>query len=151
MILNVLRRVLFLVILIFLVYVLFSRQEYVIGKTINKIDSSVLKRSKENEKKDYQDFLSKVKKCAVFDVEALKPKKVLSKKESKKIDKTIKNLRLAGVITAGGQRAVIESKSGSTTFYVQEQEVFLDSIRVDRITNKSVTLRYKGEVFELYL
>ena len=65
--------------------------------------------------------------------------------------KVVENFRLAGVMTSGGAKAIIEDKKKGATIYLKEGETFGDNICVEKINADSVVLTRGGEQAELRL
>lgn len=68
-----------------------------------------------------------------------------------KVNKIVENLRLVGIISMEPKKAIIEDKSAGRTFYLKEEEEFLENTRLKKIMKGSVTIDCCGKSFELYL
>ncbi len=75
-------------------------------------------RSAVREKRDYAAFLAKMDGNRVFTAVARSAALASGGKDT--IAKVIEGLRLAGIMTAGGTKAIIEDKESSETYYVKQ-------------------------------
>jgi len=114
-------------------------------KAIGHLNKNVLRQSN-----DYSAFLAKIDSRHIFAAGHAHEGSALSASKEG-LSKTVENFRLAGVMTSGGAKAIIEDKKKSVTVYVKEGETFGDNISVEKINNDSVSLSRDGEQAELRL
>lgn len=100
--------------------------------------------------KDYSTLLTKIESGHLFAALSRQGAAGASP-AAESLAKTAENFRLAGVITSGGAKAIIEDKKKGATIYVKEGEIFGDNICIEKINNDSVSLSRGGEQAELRL
>ena len=150
-----LRKILFLGIIAVFIYAwpcFFSKNHYVFEEIISKQVSAAEKspQVEQQSSKDYSAFLKDVERRRIFSPPKIeKPSK--PRVDRNKLSRIIKDLRLAGIISGDNKRAVIEDKKQNNTYYLRQNEEFMNNIKVIKIGNNSVVLEIQGEKFELFL
>lgn len=155
--LRLLREFLFSIIIFLCIYInysIFIKRDYRKNEQILQIPDSpakVVKESVRREQKDYSLFLKKIEKSQIFSSPYPKKTSPVSKVDRKKLEKIIKNLSLVGIVSGKHPRVAVEHKKSRKSFYLKEGEEFLEGIKVEKIKNGVVILKFDGEEFELSL
>lgn len=149
---SLLRNFLFFVLIFSLLYVFLSKKYIFVEDTSQKTSDSLINLDIGNRReKNYSSFLKEIKNKEVFVLPKIDNKfktPIVNKDELNKIKD---NLRLVGIISEGTYKVIIEDIRIKKTFYIKEEDVFLEKIKVIKIGNNSVILNCFGEEFELYL
>ena len=152
---NLLKKLLFIGILLSFGYVAytFSNKDYSFKKEIISQQGLPEKGGGFSRKgsEDYSSFLKEIEKREVFVSSYSEREASPSGPDRANLSKTIESLALTGIIPGEPPKIVIEDKKTGRSFYLKEEESFLDSILVESIEKNSCVLNYYGETFELYL
>ena len=100
--------------------------------------------------KDYSSLLTKIENERIFTA-ASRQGVAHSTITDQSLSKLVENFRLAGVMSSGGMKAIIEDKKKAVTINAKEGQTFSDNIRVEKINSDSVSLTRDGEQAELRL
>ena len=101
------------------------------------------------QEKDYLAFLKEVEEKNIFSLPKIKEARGRPKVDRSQLERVIRNLRLVGILKNDSLKAIIEDTAKNNTFFLAENDSFLDDITLEKIGKDRVTLFYKGERFEL--
>lgn len=151
--LDIIRNILIIAIFLLIIY-LTAATLYSKDISFNTIQLPNIEESKEKfilqkEKKDFSDFLNKIRDKDIFG--AQKEVIVEVDVDPQKVSEIIKTFKLVGVIVGDSVKAIIENTAQGKSYYVQEGQVVEDELILKKIKKDSVTLDYNGKKIDLYI